>query len=60
VDSLCIIQDSSEDWAREPTTVDKFYGPSGINTAPSSAIDGSNSCFSEGDFTNSKTRLWDR
>ncbi|KAF7870204.1 uncharacterized protein EAF02_009394 [Botrytis sinoallii] len=45
IDSLCIIQDDKEDWARESVTMIDVYGSGVLNIAASSSIDGSQGCF---------------
>jgi hypothetical protein len=45
IDSLCIIQDDSEDWDKEASLMSTVYGGSLINIAASGAIDGSIGCF---------------
>jgi len=45
IDSLCIIQDDTADWAREAGLMTGVYGCSAITIAASSATDGSIGCF---------------
>lgn len=45
VDSLCIIQDSPEDWERESRDMDAVYSHSFLNIAASAAEDGRGGCF---------------
>jgi hypothetical protein len=45
IDSLCIVQDDSEDWARESSSMAGVYGSSTLNIAASGASDGSIGCF---------------
>lgn len=45
IDSLCIIQDSNEDWESEASMMASVYGGSHLNIAASSARDGSEGCF---------------
>lgn len=45
IDSLCIIQDSYEDWKREAALMRDVYGESGITIAASGATDGTVGCF---------------
>ncbi|KAH7380555.1 heterokaryon incompatibility protein-domain-containing protein [Phaeosphaeria sp. MPI-PUGE-AT-0046c] len=45
VDTLCIIQDDSEDWSHESSLMSAVYGGSDLNIAASSAKDGSEGCF---------------
>jgi hypothetical protein len=45
VDSVCIIQDSTQDWDKESASMASVYGGSTINIAASGAKDGSWGCF---------------
>lgn len=45
IDSLCIIQDSPEDWQREPVSMHRVYGNSLYNIAATASADGSKGCF---------------
>jgi hypothetical protein len=45
IDSLCIIQDDSEDWETEASSMSAVYGGSLINIAASGASNGSIGCF---------------
>lgn len=45
IDSLCIIQDSQEDWQMEASMMASVYGGSSLNIAASSAKDGTEGCF---------------
>jgi hypothetical protein len=45
IDSLCIIQDSEEDWQIESSLMNSVYGGSTITIAASSARDASQGCF---------------
>lgn len=45
VDTLCIIQDDKDDWARESSLMSAVYGGSDLNIAATSAEDGSQGCF---------------
>jgi hypothetical protein len=47
IDSLCILQDSSEDWAKESVQMADVYGAAEINIAATGAADGSGGCFFE-------------
>lgn len=47
IDSLCIIQDSREDWQRESASMQNVYKHSFLNIAATSASDGSFGCFVE-------------
>ncbi|KAL2073914.1 hypothetical protein VTL71DRAFT_11240 [Oculimacula yallundae] len=47
IDSLCIIQDSSDDWRREAALMSLVYGCSGLNISAAGAADGSIGCFFE-------------
>ncbi|VUC20412.1 unnamed protein product [Clonostachys rosea] len=49
IDSLCIVQDSSEDWEREAMTMDKVYTNGVCNIAASDGNDSSHSLFSNPD-----------
>jgi hypothetical protein len=45
IDSLCIIQDSGEDWGRESSAMARVYGDAYLNIAATSAKDGTVGCF---------------
>lgn len=45
IDSLCIIQDNLQDWAKEAASMADVYGQSTLNITASSAPDGSEGCF---------------
>ncbi len=45
IDSLCIIQDSPEDWQRESVKISLIYGNSTCNIAATSASNSSGGCF---------------
>lgn len=45
IDSLCIIQDSNQDWEAEASMMASVYGGSSLNIAASSAKDGTEGCF---------------
>ncbi|EHK46096.1 hypothetical protein TRIATDRAFT_196811 [Trichoderma atroviride IMI 206040] len=45
IDSLCIIQDSAEDWALQSALMAQIYGQCDLNIAATSAEDGSVGCF---------------
>jgi hypothetical protein len=45
IDSLCIIQDSVEDWQKESALMSSVFGGSTITIAASSARDGREECF---------------
>jgi hypothetical protein len=45
IDSLCIIQDSAEDWGRESVTMDGIYQNTEVTIAALAASDGSEGCF---------------
>jgi len=49
IDSLCIIQNDSEDWGREAALMADVYGQSTISIAASGAVDGSEGCFFDRD-----------
>ena len=45
IDSLCIIQDSSDDWAREAATMGKVYSNTTCTIAALGAADSKDGCF---------------
>jgi hypothetical protein len=45
IDSLCIIQDSKDDWDKESILMQHVYSNSFLNIAATSASDGRTSCF---------------
>jgi hypothetical protein len=45
IDSLCIIQDSTEDWAEQSALMAQIYGQCDLNIAATSAEDGNVGCF---------------
>jgi hypothetical protein len=45
IDSLCIIQDSEEDWQKESSLMESVYGGSVITIAASSARNSTQGCF---------------
>ncbi|KAH7309741.1 heterokaryon incompatibility protein-domain-containing protein [Stachybotrys elegans] len=45
IDSLCIIQDDTEDWKRESIQMGRIYKDAKITVAASGAKDGSEGCF---------------
>jgi hypothetical protein len=45
IDSLCIIQDSKDDWAKESMLMQHVYSNSFLNIAATSAPDGRSGCF---------------
>ncbi|KAL2060089.1 hypothetical protein VTL71DRAFT_9911 [Oculimacula yallundae] len=45
IDSLCIIQDSIEDWRKESSTMCDVYSNSGLNISATGAADGSGGMF---------------
>lgn len=47
IDSLCIIQDSAEDWESESQSMSKVYSNSYCNIAAAHATDGTYGCFIE-------------
>ncbi|KAI1741470.1 heterokaryon incompatibility protein-domain-containing protein [Xylaria scruposa] len=49
IDSLCIVQNDTEDWIRESARMCDIYGGSSINIAATSARDGSFGCFFDRD-----------
>ncbi|KFY10911.1 hypothetical protein V492_04782 [Pseudogymnoascus sp. VKM F-4246] len=50
IDSLCIIQDSEDDWQKESALMGSVFGGSTITIAASSARDGSQGCFMKPPF----------
>ena len=51
LDSLCIIQDDSEDWQKEAALMGSVYGGSVVTIAASSAPDGNGGCFFDRRFS---------
>ncbi|KAK1479199.1 hypothetical protein CTAM01_14771 [Colletotrichum tamarilloi] len=49
IDSICIIQQSEDDWRREAPTMGKVYSLSLCTISASHAADGSGGCFSDRD-----------
>ncbi|KAI1777266.1 heterokaryon incompatibility protein-domain-containing protein [Hypoxylon cercidicola] len=49
IDSLCIIQDDTDDWLRESVKMADVYGCSSLNIAATGARDGAVGCFFERD-----------
>ncbi|KAK8053568.1 hypothetical protein PG996_012869 [Apiospora saccharicola] len=49
IDSLCIIQDSAQDWAKESAMMADIYSNSHCNIAAAHAADGTYGCFIERD-----------
>lgn len=47
IDSLCIIQDSTEDWQCEASLMSSVYTNSWCNIAATKALDGRDGCFAE-------------
>ncbi|CAO2652291.1 Nn.00g005740.m01.CDS01 [Neocucurbitaria sp. VM-36] len=45
IDSLCILQDDTEDWLREAANMSSVYGASSLNIPASGAPDGNFGCF---------------
>lgn len=45
IDSLCIIQDSQEDWRRESSLMNKVYRHSFCNIAAAASVDSQSGCF---------------
>lgn len=45
IDSLCIIQDSHEDWEEESTLRAGVYGSATLNIAATAAVDGRDGLF---------------
>ncbi|KAK4574974.1 hypothetical protein LTR86_000824 [Recurvomyces mirabilis] len=44
IDSLCIVQDDAEDWAREATKMGEYYGGCRVCIAATSAVSGDAGC----------------
>ncbi|KAI8633581.1 HET-domain-containing protein [Xylariaceae sp. FL1651] len=51
IDSLCIIQDSDEDWAEESVKMADIYANAFLTIAATKSRDGSGGCYSERDPT---------
>ena len=51
IDSLCIIQDSAEDWRKEAVTMQSVYKNAALTIAATGAVDGSIGCFQARDPT---------
>jgi hypothetical protein len=51
IDSLCILQDDSDDWRRESALMSGVYGGSTINIAASGAVDGGKGCLNSNILT---------
>ncbi|KAG4427565.1 hypothetical protein IFR05_016952 [Cadophora sp. M221] len=49
IDSLCIIQDSKEDWEKECANMEKVYAQGYVNLAATHAKDGTGGCFTQRD-----------
>ncbi len=49
IDSLCIIQDSPEDWRQESINMCRVYGSSFCNIAATASADGDEGCFRDRD-----------
>ncbi|KAF3067289.1 hypothetical protein GL218_08627 [Daldinia childiae] len=49
IDSLCIVQDDTDDWLRESVKMADVYGCSSLNIAATGARDGTVGCFFERD-----------
>ncbi len=45
IDSVCIVQDSAEDWYRVSVNMSRIYGNSFCNIAATSSADGAEGCF---------------
>jgi hypothetical protein len=45
IDSLCIIQDSPDDWEEQSSVMGRIYGGSVLNLAAMAAVDGNGGCF---------------
>lgn len=53
IDSLCIIQDDEEDWARESIRMSAVYGNAVANLAATDSVDGNGGLFFERDILRS-------
>ncbi|CAI6099895.1 unnamed protein product [Clonostachys chloroleuca] len=51
IDSLCIIQDSKEDWAKESVLMQHVYGNSFCNIAATNSSDSQGGCFRNREIT---------
>ncbi|KAG5770216.1 hypothetical protein H9Q72_002790 [Fusarium xylarioides] len=56
IDSLCILQDSAQDWETESSKMGSIYGHAYINIAASSARDSSGGLFFDRDASNPKSQ----
>ena len=54
IDSLCIVQDSLDDWQKESSHMGEIYSASTLNISAASASDGSVGCFFDRDATSIK------
>ncbi|KAF9871869.1 hypothetical protein CkaCkLH20_10501 [Colletotrichum karsti] len=54
IDSLCIIQDSEEDWREQAALMTQVYSNAFINITAAYARDGTHGCFVERDITDVK------
>lgn len=59
IDSLCIVQDSQEDWTREASTMSKVYRYALINIAATGASDGTQGCFWKRNARNTRPTEFD-
>ncbi|KAF4440813.1 HET-domain-containing [Fusarium acutatum] len=57
IDSLCILQDSTQDWETESSKMGSIYRHAYINIAASSAKDSSGGLFFDRDASNSKSQI---
>jgi hypothetical protein len=51
INSLCILQDDTDDWLLEAATMSSVYGGSSLNIAASGAPDGNFGCFLRPEYT---------
>lgn len=50
IDTLCIVQDSPEDWLHESSLMDRVYAHSSLNIAATAAADGAGGLFHENSY----------
>jgi hypothetical protein len=51
IDSLCVLQDDTDDWLLEAATMSSVYGGSSLNIAASGAPNGNFGCFLRPEYT---------
>lgn len=59
IDSLCIIQDDEEDWAKEAASMAKVYGGALCTLAALSSEDGTEGCLVNADIQSLQSRYYD-